>query len=71
MAILVRYYLNGKIMERALGTYYMKDVSAEALFSFITKLFERLGVDIQCCVAQCYDGASVMSGCNNGVQSNK
>lgn len=35
----------------------------------IINLFERLEIDIQCCVAQCYGGASVMSGCNNGVQT--
>lgn len=69
MAVLVRYYLNGKIMERALGTFCMEDVSAEGLFTCIINLFEKLGVDIQNCVAQCYDGASVMSGCDNGVQS--
>ena len=25
-------------------------------------------IDKQLCVAQCYDGAAVMSGCKNGVQ---
>ena len=69
LAIMVRYVHNGMIKERAIGTYHMKDLTAEALAQKIIGLLETSSLDIQLCVAQCYDGASVMRGNVRGVQA--
>jgi len=69
LAILVRYTLHGDIKERAIGTYHMKDLSAESLAAAICKELSSQGIDMQLCVGQCYDGASVMRGSVRGVQA--
>ena len=67
LAILIRYVHDGIIKERAIGTYHMMDLTAESLAQKIIK--ELSSLDIQLCVAQCYDGASVMRGNVRGVQA--
>ncbi|KAJ8359025.1 hypothetical protein SKAU_G00155500 [Synaphobranchus kaupii] len=62
LAIIIRYVHDGCIKERALGTWHMKELSAEALATFLFKEIGSMGLDIQLCVGQCYDGASVMRG---------
>jgi len=69
LAILVRYVHGSVIKERALGTYPMRSLTADALSTFIINKLHSLGLDWQNCVGQCYDGASVMSGWANGVQA--
>ena len=52
-----------KYIERFLGFYDAHDVSAESLFSIIKgALIISHGLNVNYCVAQCYDGAAVMSG---------
>ncbi|KAJ8884668.1 hypothetical protein PR048_016526 [Dryococelus australis] len=45
-----------KIKERDIGLHHLKNYSAQ-------------GLDLKNCVEQCYDGANVMSGWENGVQA--
>lgn len=56
------------IFEHALGCYHMKESTAKSLSEEIIKILSKYRLDINKCVAQCYDGASVMSGCFAGVQ---
>ena len=44
------------------------DLDAEVLVEKIVARLQVLGLDIKQCVAQCYDGASAMSGEMSGVQ---
>ena len=44
-------------------------MDAEALSTLIVKALQNHGLTIQNCIAQCYDGAAVMSGEHTGVQS--
>ena len=71
MCIILRYFdeVGGKIKERAIGTYHMKSLTADSLTKGILEQIDSLGVDMKNCVAQCYDGASVMSGWATGVQA--
>jgi len=41
---------------------------AEAFISKITDFLADIGVDVKRCIAQAYDGASVMSGAKKRVQ---
>ena len=47
----------------------MKNLDAESLANFIHDVIRRIGLDWKYCVAQCYDGAGVMSGPFSGVQA--
>ena len=47
----------------------MQKLDAESLASFILKKLDELGLELSDCIAQCYDGASVMSGWASGVQA--
>ena len=47
----------------------MKSLDAESLVNFIHDTVTRIGFDWNYCVAQCYDGASVMSESFSGVQA--
>ena len=44
------------------------ELNSEAIFSYIMAVLRETDIDISNCVSQCYDGASVMSGCNTGVR---
>ena len=44
-------------------------MNSEALFTYIMKALREMDIDVSNCVSQCYDGASVMSGCNTGVRT--
>ena len=64
-------YLNittGDIVERFLGFVPLESLSAESLTTTITEFLSKVGLPIKHCIAQSYDGASVMSGSNKGVQ---
>ncbi|CAK6971671.1 zinc finger MYM-type protein 1-like [Scomber scombrus] len=43
-------------------------LDSDSLLASIKHTLSQCNIDIHRCVGQCYDGASVMSGCNNGVQ---
>lgn len=68
MSLCIRYVSDCIIKERFLGFILLKDLD-ESLFDTIHKFLVKVNLDITKCIAQSYDGASVMSGYNNGVQS--
>lgn len=57
------------VYEHALGCFHMTKSTAQSLSDEIIKIVCENKLDINKCVAQCYDGASVMSGCFTGVQT--
>lgn len=69
LSIVVRFYLNGAIHERFLGFCVANKLDARTLFEIIKLKLASCGIDIHKCVAQTYDGASVMSGACAGVQA--
>lgn len=69
LSIMVRYYHNNTMNERFLGYEPCNELNAKALFNYIYKTLTDCGIDIKNCIAQTYDGASVMSGKQNGVRS--
>ena len=69
LSIFVRYFDGTSICERSIGCFHMKDLTAEALAEHIYREIVNLKIDWKRCVAQCYDGASVMAGWANGVQA--
>jgi hypothetical protein len=68
LSIVVRYYFEGTIYERFLGFQVAKKLDAESLMLYIKSKLNKCLVDVKRCVAQTYDGASVMSGHLKGVQ---
>lgn len=69
LSFLIRFIdKNYNIQEKALGCYHMKKCDALSLSDAILKIIRENKLDIKKCVAQCYDGASVMSGSFTGVQ---
>lgn len=69
LSFLIRFIdKNYNIQEKALGCYHMERCDADSLSKAILKIFSENKLDINRCVAQCYDGASVMSGSFTGVQ---
>ena len=65
----MRYFDGENIRERTIGTFHMKTLTAQALSEFIYEEVSKMGIDWSCCVGQCYDGASVLSGWASGVQA--
>ncbi|XP_025193424.1 zinc finger MYM-type protein 1-like [Melanaphis sacchari] len=69
LSFLIRFIdKNYNIQEKALGCYHMEKCDADSLSKAILKIVSENKLDINRCVAQCYDGASVMSGSFTGVQ---
>lgn len=68
ISVVVRYMYQGKIYESFLGYTAAEGLNAPALLVKIKETLSQCNIDKQDCIGQCYDGASVMSGCNNGVQ---
>ena len=64
LALLLRYYHDGQINERAIGTYHAINLDAHSL----TNMIMSTGLSIDNCVDQFFDGANVMSGEYSGVQ---
>ncbi|KAF0747558.1 zinc finger MYM-type protein 1-like, partial [Aphis craccivora] len=69
LSVILRYYLDGIIYERFMGFKAAQLLIASSLFQYIKEILSVNNVDILKCVAQTYDGASVMSGKNHGVQA--
>ncbi|KAL3189949.1 hypothetical protein MRX96_020286 [Rhipicephalus microplus] len=69
LSVVVRYYLNGAVFERFLGFRNAEQFDANSLLSYVKETLNRCGIDSQLCIAQTYDGASVMSGTSRGVQA--
>lgn len=69
LAVLLRYVHSGVIKEHALGAFRMQDLSADSLYTFIVDKLTEFGIDMQFCIGQCYNGASVIRGSVNRVQA--
>ena len=69
VSIVIRFVLDGTLMEHLLSIQTTIDVDAESLARVVLKEMTDLGLDPQCIISQCYDGASVMSGRHGGVQA--
>ena len=68
MSICLRYVSGDEIRERFLRFVPVADLSAANLASVLANSLKCCGLELTNCVAQCYDGASVMSGQLHGVQ---
>ena len=69
MSICLRYVTTYEVQERFLTFVPLNsDLTAPTLACAIADTLSSKGINIRQCVAQCYDGASVMSGHINGVQ---
>ena len=53
--------------EYFLGLYEVKSTTADSLVAIITDIFQRFGLKFENVRAQCFDGASNMSGVHHGV----
>jgi hypothetical protein len=71
MSLCIRYITmpNFNIHEEFLVLKHMISVDAESLYITIVETLKELGLNRCVVVAQCYDGASVMSGTISGVQA--
>ena len=71
LSVCVRYVSSssGVIAEHFLVFTNMYELHASALTEKIIAVLTEQGLDVKQCIAQCYDGASVMSGKRSGVQA--
>ena len=69
MSISIRYVQGYSIKERFLTFIDVHDLCAKALANTLSETLRSSGLELKQCIAQCYDGASVMSGHLNGVQA--
>lgn len=69
LSVVLRYFFEGEIKERFLGFTPLIGLDANSLFLKIKEMLLKCQIDINNCVAQTYDGASVMRGHINGVQT--
>uniref|UniRef100_A0A8C6SRB2 Zinc finger MYM-type protein 1-like n=1 Tax=Neogobius melanostomus TaxID=47308 RepID=A0A8C6SRB2_9GOBI len=70
MSFVIRYYYNGSVCESFLAFEAAQRLDAAALSQKIIQILQKHGLDYKNhLVGQAYDGASVMSGKNTGVQA--
>ncbi|XP_069482613.1 zinc finger MYM-type protein 1-like [Ambystoma mexicanum] len=70
MSLVIRYYYNSSICESFLTFEAAERLDAAALSQKIIQILQKYGLDYRNhLVGQAYDGASVMSGKNTGVQA--
>ena len=69
LSVCIRYVNNGVVTERFLGFSDMHELDASAITDEIVSVLGKQGINVKQCIAQCYDGASVMSGRRSGVQA--
>ncbi|CAF3478257.1 unnamed protein product [Rotaria sp. Silwood2] len=60
---------NEKIQEYFLGFIRLQQFDAVTLSDAIVQFLNLHKIDLKKCIAMCFDGASVMSGCHAGVQT--
>lgn len=69
LSIALRYLHNNVVHEEFVGFFEADELNSNSLVKKIKEKMDELGVPISNCVGQGYDGASVMSGVNKGVQT--
>lgn len=68
MSVCLRFVVDGKPVEHLLGIVALKAVDAKSITSEILNELRAQNIDPNTMISQCYDGASVMSGCMGEVQ---
>ena len=68
ISVVIRYLHAGNVMEEFLNFTPAEGLDADSLLRSIKTTLSQCNIDVNACIGQCYDGAAVMSGCNNGVQ---
>lgn len=68
ISVVPRYLNNDNIHEEFLDFIPADGLDAQSLLKPVKQTLAKCDIDKNACIAQCYDGASVMSGCNNGIQ---
>ena len=69
LSIVFCYVHKSKVIEHFTGYNLASNLSAPALADYIVTRIKSFGFSLDNCSSQCYDGASVMSGCNAGVEA--
>ena len=68
LAVVLRYVLDGTVHERFISFTPLGNLAADGIAEEICQVLTRNKLTLQNCIAQTYDGASVMSGKHTGVQ---
>lgn len=68
ISVVLRYLHSDDIHEEFLDFVPADGLDAQSLLMTVKQTLAKFNIDKNACIAQCYDGTSVMSGCNNGVQ---
>lgn len=71
LSIVVRYVYKNSVHEEFLDFTRLHELNAEYLKDKLGEVLSTCGINCKDCVGQTYDGASVMSGVNRGVQQLK
>ncbi|CAN7976943.1 unnamed protein product, partial [Ixodes persulcatus] len=69
LSVIVWCFLNGSLYKRFLGFMSVKMLDAASLYSYVKERLSRCGILLENCIAQTYDGASVMSDKSKGVRA--
>ena len=70
LSLVVRYVVDsGSVKESVVGLVTVVDTTAANLCDVVVQRLRELQLDLNCVVAQCYDGASNMAGAYTGVQA--
>uniref|UniRef100_A0A667WAX6 TTF-type domain-containing protein n=1 Tax=Myripristis murdjan TaxID=586833 RepID=A0A667WAX6_9TELE len=67
ISVVVHYLSKETVPEKFLHFTPAEGLDAESLLKSIEHTLAQYDIDKNLCIGQCYDGAAVMSGCNNGV----
>jgi hypothetical protein len=62
LSVCLRYVHKSEIRERFVGFIDLHKFDAQSITENILQILKDLGINVSNCVAQAYDGASVMSG---------
>ena len=68
MSVCLRFVVDGKPVEHLLSIVALQAVDAKSITAEILNELRAQNIDPNNMISQCYDGASVMSGCMGGVQ---
>ncbi|XP_068122030.1 zinc finger MYM-type protein 1-like [Hyperolius riggenbachi] len=68
-AIVVRYVAGDKVKERLLRLVTVEDSSSQSLHTLLTESLSALGLNLEKCIGDSFDGAANMSGTYSGLQA--
>ena len=71
VAVCLRYVFEGDTGESFVGFYSTPSTEGETLFELVKDVFRKLGLSLEKVVAECFDGASNMSGVHRGLAARK